>query len=39
MLELTPRRASLEDLFFRLTEGEGATAHRRPVADRALETA
>jgi ABC-2 type transport system ATP-binding protein len=39
VLELTPRRASLEDLFFRLTEGEGASAHRHPVPDRALETA
>jgi ABC-2 type transport system ATP-binding protein len=39
VLELSPRRATLEDLFFRLTEGEGASAHRRLAPDRTLETA
>jgi ABC-2 type transport system ATP-binding protein len=36
-LELSPRHATLEDLFFRLTEGEEAGAAPRP--DRALEGA
>jgi ABC-2 type transport system ATP-binding protein len=36
-LELSPRHATLEDLFFRLTEGEDAEAAARP--DRALEGA
>lgn len=36
-LELTPRHATLEDLFFRLTEGDGAV--ERPVREAALEGA
>jgi ABC-2 type transport system ATP-binding protein len=37
MLELSPRHATLEDLFFRLTEGEEAGAREQP--ERALEGA
>jgi ABC-2 type transport system ATP-binding protein len=32
VLELTPRQASLEDLFFKLTEGDGAAAGARMAA-------
>jgi ABC-2 type transport system ATP-binding protein len=32
VLELTPRQASLEDLFFKLTEGDGAAAEARMAA-------
>ena len=32
MLELSPRQASLEDLFFQLTEGDGAAAGAARVA-------
>jgi ABC-2 type transport system ATP-binding protein len=33
---LVPRTASLEELFFRLTEGEGATAHHKLAREPAL---
>ncbi len=39
MLELTPRQASLEDLFFQLTEGDGAAAGAARMAAAAEELA
>ncbi len=32
MVELSPRQASLEDLFFQLTEGDGAAAGAERIA-------
>ncbi len=39
VLELTPQQASLEDLFFQLTEGEGAAAAAAQIAAAAEELA
>jgi ABC-2 type transport system ATP-binding protein len=39
MLELSPRQASLEDLFFQLTEGDGAAARADRMAAAAKELA
>ncbi len=39
LLELSPRQASLEDLFFQLTEGDGAAAGAKRIAAAAEELA
>ena len=39
MLELSPRQASLEDLFFQLTEGDGAAPSAERMAAAAEELA